>query len=109
MSVLMADIKILCTGNPNKDYTLASCIRTAFPNTTFIYKSNGFDLTTAHGLELFRKESKVLTAHMTGHGNNDLLEKISGLENDDQLYLRKKYCFLNILLQNVFCSLFFLM
>jgi hypothetical protein len=42
-------------------------------------------------LELFRKESKVLTAHMTGHGNNDLLEKISGLENDDQLSLRKKF------------------
>ena len=56
MSVLMADIKILCTGNPNKDYTLASCIRAAFPNTTFIYKSNGFDLTTEHGLELFKKE-----------------------------------------------------
>jgi hypothetical protein len=56
MSQLMDDIKILCTGNPNKDYTLASCVRAAFPNTTFIYKSNGFDLTTAHGLELFRKE-----------------------------------------------------
>ena len=52
----MDDMKILCTGNPDKDYTLASCVRATFPNTTFIYKSNGFDLTTDHGLNLFRKE-----------------------------------------------------
>lgn len=42
-------------------------------------------------LGTFRKESKELTAHITGQGNNDLLEKISGLENDDQLSLRKQF------------------
>lgn len=42
-------------------------------------------------LESFRVESKNLTAHITGKGNDDLLDKISGLENEDQLKLRKQF------------------
>lgn len=36
-------------------------------------------------------ESKKLTAHITGKGSADLLSQISGLENEKQLTLRKKY------------------
>ena len=42
-------------------------------------------------LEDARKSSKKFIAHITGKGNDSLLEQISGLENDKQLEIRKKY------------------
>lgn len=42
-------------------------------------------------LEDARKDSKHFTAHITGQGNDNLIEKITGLESDAQLTLRKKY------------------
>jgi hypothetical protein len=38
-----------------------------------------------------RAQSLRLTAHVTGIGNDTLLEKLTGLENEEQLNLRKKY------------------
>lgn len=38
-----------------------------------------------------QKDSKKLTAHITGQGSSDLLSKISGLENEEQLKLRREY------------------
>ncbi len=41
---IMANLKILCTGNPAKAECIASGIKTIYPATTFIHKSNGYDL-----------------------------------------------------------------
>lgn len=42
---LMSSRSILCTGNPDNPYTIASGIRKLYPTTTFIHKSNGWNLT----------------------------------------------------------------
>lgn len=52
----MKNYKIICTGNPNRAYTIANSVKKFFPNTTFIHRSNGFDLTTDTGLELFSQQ-----------------------------------------------------
>jgi len=36
--------KIICTGNPNRSGTIASAVKKIFPDTTFISKSLGYDL-----------------------------------------------------------------
>jgi hypothetical protein len=36
--------RVLCTGNPNKPFTIASAVIKYYPNATFIHQSNGFDL-----------------------------------------------------------------
>lgn len=41
---IMSDRKIICTGNPNNPYTIASGIQSLYPNATFIHKSIGWDL-----------------------------------------------------------------
>lgn len=41
--VVMSTQQVLCTGNPEKN-TIASGIKEIWPNTTFIYKSSGYDL-----------------------------------------------------------------
>jgi hypothetical protein len=40
---LMLTRRVVCTGNPNNPDTLASGIRTLFPDTTFVHLSNGWD------------------------------------------------------------------
>lgn len=45
--------KIICTGNPNKP-GIANAISLFYPNATFIYTSNGYDLTTINGQEKFK-------------------------------------------------------
>lgn len=52
----MENHKIICTGNPSKNYTIANSIKNFFPDTTFIHHSNGFDLTSNLGLELFQQQ-----------------------------------------------------
>lgn len=47
--------RIICTGNPDKAYTFAHSVKKHFPNVKFIHKSNGYDLQTEHGLNLFRE------------------------------------------------------
>lgn len=49
------------------------------------------DKPNAKTLDFARKQSKKLTAHITGIGNDELLEQVTGLENDKQLSLRKKF------------------
>lgn len=63
---LMSDRKVLCTGNPNTPSNLAFGIKKIFPNTTFVHKSNGWDLTDP-GLEqrlkiLFRQHNTFINA-----------------------------------------------
>ena len=44
-------MKILCTGNPKNG--IAQSLQLLYPNTTFISRSNGYDLNTTEGLEKF--------------------------------------------------------
>ena len=48
--------RIICTGNPSQSYTLAHSVKKHFSDTKFIHKSNGYDLQSEHGLNLFRDE-----------------------------------------------------
>lgn len=41
----MATRKVLCTGNPLKEYTIAHSIQKIFPDAMFLHKSIGWDLT----------------------------------------------------------------
>jgi len=50
-------MKILCTGNPDKN-TIAKCIRDLYPETEFVYLSNGYNFLTTDGLDKFRQKVK---------------------------------------------------
>jgi hypothetical protein len=55
-------MKIICTGNP-QHIGIANAINQIFPDTVFVSRSNGFDLSTDRGLEKFKdyvKEFDVL-------------------------------------------------
>jgi hypothetical protein len=45
-------MKILCTGNPKDG--IACSLKAMYPDTTFISRSNGYDLTTPAGLNKFK-------------------------------------------------------
>lgn len=45
-------MKILCTGNPKDG--IACSLKAVYPDTTFISRSNGYDLTTQNGLDEFK-------------------------------------------------------
>jgi len=45
-------MKILCTGNPKDG--IACSLKAIYPDTTFISRSNGYDLTTPAGLNKFK-------------------------------------------------------
>ncbi len=51
--ILSSDIKILSTGNPNKD-GLAKQLSLEFPQSYFLHQSMGVDLTTDQGQDYFR-------------------------------------------------------
>lgn len=48
-------MKIACTGNPN-DIGIARSIAKVFPNSSFMSRSSGYDLTTHEGLTKFRND-----------------------------------------------------
>lgn len=70
--------RILCTGNPNKK-GIANAVATRFPNSDFIYLSNGYDLTVNTGQEKFRSIIK----------NYNVFINISQLSNKSQEKLLK--------------------
>ena len=41
----MSTRRVICTGNPDRPFTIASGIKKLYPNATFLHKSNGWDLT----------------------------------------------------------------
>jgi hypothetical protein len=45
-------VRIICTGNPTAG--IARSIQKIYPDTTFISRSNGYDLTTAEGVDKFK-------------------------------------------------------
>lgn len=71
---LMATRRVVCTGNPDNQSTLASGIKKIFPNTTFIHRSNGWDLsdqTTQAQQKLkdvFAQHNTFINASYIGHG-----------------------------------------
>lgn len=70
----MANRRVICTGNPDKPFTIASSVKKYFPNATFIHKSNGFDLvdmdeaTQSRLSELFKTHNTFINASYLGHG-----------------------------------------
>ncbi len=54
-NMLMAKRKVLCTGNPNKDGTIASGIKEIWPDATFIHLSNGYDFNKGENEEKLKK------------------------------------------------------
>lgn len=65
--------RVLCTGNPDKPFTIASAVKESYPNSTFIHKSNGFDLTnldedtTCRLTELFKSHNTFINASYIGY------------------------------------------
>jgi hypothetical protein len=63
---------VLCTGNPDKPYTIASAVKEMYPAATFIHKSNGYDLTnldegaTMKLIELFKNHNTFINASYIG-------------------------------------------
>jgi hypothetical protein len=78
----MSERKILCTGNPNNPYTLASGFRKIFSNITFIHQTAGWDLTdqsidAQEKLKiLFSKHNTFINASYIGHGVQSRLLEI---------------------------------
>lgn len=65
-------MKILCTGNPN--FGIAQSLQKIYPDTTFISRTTGYDLTTDEGIDKFKQ---LIT-------NYDVFINHSQLENDIQ-------------------------
>lgn len=61
---LMARQKVICTGNPNKPFTLASGFKKLFPDATFIHRESGWDLTD-RSLSAQEKLKTAFASHNT--------------------------------------------
>ena len=57
----MENRKVVCTGNPDKPFTLASGFKKLFPNATFIHSTAGWDLTDKS--QVAQEKLKDLFAH----------------------------------------------
>ena len=65
----MENRKVVCTGNPDRPYTIASGIKKIWPNTTFLSLSNGWDLLTSTDnrlKEVFSKHNTFINASYIG-------------------------------------------
>ena len=60
----MSNRKIICTGNPNKPFTLASGFKKIFPDATFIHTDSGWDLTDQSS-EAQQKLKELFAQHNT--------------------------------------------
>jgi hypothetical protein len=69
---LMSTRRVICTGNPDKPFTIAHGIRKLYPDATFLHKSNGWDLTNelsyAALAEQFVKHNTFINASYIDHG-----------------------------------------
>jgi len=68
----MSGRKVICTGNPDKPFTIAHGIKKIYPNTTFLHQSNGWDLTDplleSSIKEQFSKHNTFINASYIGPG-----------------------------------------
>lgn len=64
--------KVVCTGNPNRPFTIASEVKNFFPNATFIHRQNGFDLsnldndTVSNLTSVFKNHNTFINASYIG-------------------------------------------
>jgi hypothetical protein len=75
----MSTRRVICTGNPDRPFTIAQGIKKLYPNSTFLHKSNGWDLTDPNlDLKLkeqFAKHNTFINASYINHGiQSKLLE-----------------------------------
>jgi hypothetical protein len=77
-------MKILCTGNPSGG--IAQSIQRLYPDTTFISRSNGYDLTTDEGIDKF----KNIISNFNVFINHSQLQGTT-LQRDLLLYTRKAW------------------
>ncbi len=66
--IVMSQRMVLCTGNPDKIDSIASGVREVFPNTTFIHRSNGYDLTKVSVKDIMSKHNCFINAAYIEHG-----------------------------------------
>ena len=71
--------RVLCTGNPNRDGTIASGVREIWPDATFIHLSNGFDFWSLGDKEkeleqLFKTHNTFINASYVGGVQKKLLQ-----------------------------------
>lgn len=67
----MSDRKIICTGNPDQEFTIASAVKKLWPNTTFISRATGYDLKNINVDQLsalFKKHNTFINASYIDHG-----------------------------------------
>ena len=79
--IIMSKRMILCTGNPDKEGSIASGVREVFPNTTFVYRSNGYDLTKVSIKDIMKKHNCFINTAYIEHGMqlkllNDYFESV---------------------------------
>lgn len=58
----MSHRRVICTGNPDKPFTIAHGIKKIYPEAKFLHKSNGWDLTDP---SLFKQLKEEFTKHNT--------------------------------------------
>lgn len=66
--LVMSNRMVLCTGNPDRKGSIASGIRQVFPDTTFIHRSNGYDLTKVSIKDIMSKHNCFINASYIGPG-----------------------------------------
>lgn len=54
--------KVICTGNPDKQGTIASAVKRMYPTATFVHRSNGWDLNDTNN---DAKLAKLFAGHNT--------------------------------------------
>jgi hypothetical protein len=64
--LVMSNRMVLCTGNPDRKGSIASGIREVFPDATFVYKSNGYDLTKISIKDIMIKHNCFINASYIG-------------------------------------------
>lgn len=76
---VMSTRTVICTGNPDAPYSIASGVKKLYPNATFIHKSNGYDLTDESQYDtisaLFKKHNTFINAsYVSPYTQTKLLE-----------------------------------
>ena len=111
--LVMSNRMVLCTGNPDRQGSIASGIREVFPNTTFIHRSNGYDLTKVSIKDIKSKHNCFINTAYIEHGIqlkllNDYFESvkigevfnIGSTHEYDNLSKDKDYAVNKIMLRN---------
>ena len=111
--LVMSNRMVLCTGNPDRKGSIASGIREVFPNTTFIHRSNGYDLTKVSIKDIMSKHNCFINTAYIEHGIqlkllNDYFESvkigevfnIGSTHEYDNLSKDKDYAVNKIMLRN---------